>query len=47
MASLTAVAITGPVWVSILECFWERKLPNRYLSAAFALFVLGFYFMAK
>ena len=47
MASLTAVAITGPVWVSILECFWDKKLPNRYLSTAFALFVLGFYFMSR
>lgn len=46
MASLTAVAITGPVWVSILECLWEKKLPNRYLTAAFTLFVVGFYFMA-
>jgi drug/metabolite transporter (DMT)-like permease len=47
VASLTAVAITGPVWVSLLECLWEKKLPNRYLTAAFTLFVVGFYFMTK
>lgn len=45
VASLTAVAITGPVWVSILECLWERKLPNRYLTIAFLFFLLGFYLM--
>lgn len=45
VASLTAVAITGPVWVSLLECLWEKKLPNRYLTAAFMFFVLGFYLM--
>jgi drug/metabolite transporter (DMT)-like permease len=46
VASLTAVAITGPVWVSLLECLWERKLPNRYLSSAFMLFLLGFTLMS-
>ena len=45
VASLTAVAITGPVWVSILECLWERKLPNRYLTVAFLFFLAGFYLM--
>lgn len=45
VASLTAVAITGPVWVSLLECVWEKKLPNRYLVAAFTFFLVGFYFM--
>lgn len=45
VASLTAVAITGPVWVSILECLWERKLPNRYLTVAFLFFIAGFYLM--
>jgi drug/metabolite transporter (DMT)-like permease len=45
VASLTAVAITGPVWVSLLECLWEKKLPNRYLVAAFSFFLIGFYFM--
>ncbi len=45
VASLTAVAITGPVWVSLLECLWEKKLPNRYLVLAFSFFLLGFYFM--
>lgn len=46
VASLTAVAITGPVWVSLLECLWEKKLPNRYLTTAFLFFILGFYLMS-
>ena len=46
VASLTAVAITGPVWVSLLECIWEKKLPNRYLTTAFLFFILGFYLMS-
>ena len=46
VASLTAVAITGPVWVSLLECLWERKLPNRYLVVAFLFFLAGFYLMS-
>lgn len=46
VASLTAVAITGPVWVSLLECIWEKKLPNRYLTTAFLFFIIGFYLMS-
>ncbi|MBY0518706.1 MAG: DMT family transporter [Bacteriovoracaceae bacterium] len=46
VASLTAVAITGPVWVAILECIWEKKWPNVYLVSAFGFFILGFYLMA-
>ncbi len=45
MASLTAISITGPVWVSLLECVWSRRLPNAYLLSAFAFFLLGFYLM--
>lgn len=46
VASLTAVSITGPVWVSMLECIWERRLPNRYLVVAFIFFLFGFYLMS-
>lgn len=45
LASLTAVAITGPVWVSLLECAWAKKWPNRYQGFAFIFFILGFYLM--
>jgi drug/metabolite transporter (DMT)-like permease len=45
MGTLTAIAITGPVWVSLLECLYRRRLPNIYLVIAFCFFLTGFYLM--
>ena len=45
MASLTSVAITGPLWVSLLECLWTKSLPNRFQVVAFLFFIFGFYLM--
>ena len=45
VGTLTAIAITGPVWVAILESIYHRKFPNTLLLTAFALFLLGFYLM--
>lgn len=45
VGTLTAIAITGPVWVSLLECLYHRRLPNIYLLAAFSFFMAGFYLM--
>lgn len=45
VGTLTAIAITGPVWVSLLECLYHRRLPNLYLVVAFAFFLTGFYLM--
>lgn len=45
VGTLTAITITGPVWVSLLECLYHRKLPNIYLLGAFAFFLSGFYLM--
>lgn len=45
VGTLTAIAITGPVWVSMLECLYHRRLPNLYLLGAFAFFLTGFYLM--
>lgn len=45
VGTLTAISITGPVWVSLLECLYQRKLPGPYLLWAFAFFLLGFYLM--
>jgi drug/metabolite transporter (DMT)-like permease len=45
VGTLTAIAITGPVWVSLLECLYHRRLPNFYLLGAFAFFMTGFYLM--
>ncbi len=45
VASLTAISITGPIWVSFIEHAREKKWPNRYLWIAFGFFILGFAFM--
>lgn len=45
VGTLTAISITGPVWVSLLESLYHRKLPNSYLLGAFAFFIAGFYLM--
>ena len=44
---LTSIAITGPVWVSLLECIYERKAPSRFLLGAFSFFIFGFYLMVS
>lgn len=45
VASLSSIAITGPLWVSILECLWFRRWPGRYQLLAFLFFLIGFYLM--
>lgn len=45
VGTLTAIAITGPVWVSLLECLYHRRLPNFFLVTAFIFFLTGFYLM--
>jgi drug/metabolite transporter (DMT)-like permease len=47
VGTLTAISITGPVWVALLECIYHRKLPNYYLLWAFAFFLVGFYLMLE
>src|SRR5690606_5140342 len=47
LGTLTSISITGPVWVSIIECIYYKKLPNFYLIAAFIFFLSGFYFMVN
>lgn len=45
VGTLTSIAITGPVWVSLLECIYHKKAPNLFLLGAFAFFLTGFYLM--
>ncbi len=45
VGTLTSIAITGPVWVSMLECVYYKRWPNFYLLAAFSCFLTGFYLM--
>lgn len=45
LGTLTAISITGPVWVSMLECLYHKRLPNLFLVGAFIFFLTGFYLM--
>lgn len=45
VASLTAISITGPIWVSLIEHAREKKWPSIYLWVAFGFFFIGFAFM--
>lgn len=45
VGTLTAISITGPVWVSLLESLYHRKMPGLYLIVAFMFFLTGFYLM--
>lgn len=47
VGTLTAISITGPVWVAMLESLYHRKLPNIFLLAAFGFFLTGFYLMVS
>lgn len=42
LASVTALAVTGPILASTMESIYYRKLPSRYLLVALVLFVGGF-----
>lgn len=47
LASISAIAITGPIFATAIECFLYRKLPSRYLMVAFAFFCAGFYILLR
>jgi drug/metabolite transporter (DMT)-like permease len=41
LASLSGVAITATIFSAIFECLWHKRLPSRYLIAAFISFGFG------
>ncbi len=43
LASISGIAITGPMFATALECGIKRKLPSLYLLVAFIFFSAGFY----
>ncbi|MDA8244452.1 MAG: EamA family transporter [Elusimicrobia bacterium] len=45
LAAVSGIAITGTLFSSAFECAVERKLPSRYLVAAFAFFLGGMAFL--
>ncbi|MGK0367260.1 MAG: drug/metabolite transporter (DMT)-like permease [Thermoproteota archaeon] len=42
LASISAIAITGPIFATIFECIHQKKMPSKYLWPALALFIIGF-----
>lgn len=41
LASISALAITGPIFASVGECIVTKKKPSKYLIVAFVLFIAG------
>lgn len=41
LASISALAITGPIFASVGECLVTKKKPSKYLIVAFILFIIG------
>jgi len=41
LASLSGIAITATIFSAIFECLWHKKLPSKYLIAAFVSFGFG------
>lgn len=45
LASISAIAITGPFFAAFFESLYHKKWPTKYFAFAFALFLVGFYFL--
>jgi drug/metabolite transporter (DMT)-like permease len=45
LASISAIAVTGPFTASTLECILQKKWPSRYQVTAFLFFLVGFYLL--
>jgi drug/metabolite transporter (DMT)-like permease len=45
LASISAIAVTGPFTATLLECMIGRKVPSVYLIVAFLLFLVGFFLL--
>lgn len=45
LASLSAIAVTGPMFATTFECIYQRRWPSRFLIAAFAFFAVGFFLL--
>lgn len=42
LASISAIAITGPMFAALLESLLNKRRPSKYLGLAFAFFLCGF-----
>ncbi|MES2857158.1 MAG: DMT family transporter [Bdellovibrionota bacterium] len=43
LASISGIAITGPIFATALESIYHKRAPSKYLMVAFAFFAAGFY----
>lgn len=42
LATVSGIAITGPLFAGIIECITQRRWPSRYLIISFVFFAIGF-----
>lgn len=42
LASISAIAITGPMFAALLEAILNKRRPSKYLGFAFCFFIAGF-----
>lgn len=47
LASISSIAITGPIFATTLEHVIHRKAPSRYLLIAFFFFAIGFFILLR
>lgn len=47
IATLSSVAITGPLFAGLFECMHQKKWPSKYLLMAMICFVCGFYILLR
>jgi drug/metabolite transporter (DMT)-like permease len=47
LATISGIAITSPLFATLLECFIQRKWPSKYLWAALAAFACGFFIVLE
>jgi drug/metabolite transporter (DMT)-like permease len=47
LATVSGIAITSPLFATLLECVISKKWPTRYMWAALASFVVGFFIVLE
>lgn len=47
LASISAVAITAPLFAALIECLRQKKWPSLYLTSGLAFFLIGFFILLK
>lgn len=45
IATISAIAATGPIWAAVFEFVFFKQKPTRQLYATFGMFAIGMYFL--